>query len=60
MPVLIEMSCLTPGAWSRVIVHEMLVSAVLRVTVAVRIDLESYDADMTRAIEVQKRDRSEV
>lgn len=41
MPVLTEMFCLTPGAWSKVMVQEMLVSAVFRVTVAVRMDLES-------------------
>ena len=43
MPVLTEMSCLTPGAWSSVREHEMVVSDVLRSTVAVLITLRQSD-----------------
>lgn len=39
--MLTSITCLTPGAWSSAIVQVMVVSAVLRATVAVRIDLES-------------------
>lgn len=41
MPVLISMTCLASGAWSRVMVHWMSVSPVLRETLAVRILFES-------------------
>ena len=41
MPVLISMTCLASGAWSRVMLHWMSVSPVLRETLAVRMLFES-------------------
>lgn len=57
MPVDTSIACLTPGAWSRVRVHEMDVSDVSRETVAVRIGL-SVEVDMVEQVGCGARARS--